>query len=68
MFDPASYTSVHNLAVNSDKRNFEDLLKKTVEAIFMFKSLKFNGFFGSVSSSGQESHRLEMRSYLDKVD
>ena len=60
MFDPASYTSVHNLAVNSDKRNFEDLLKKTVEAIFMCKCLKFNGFFGSVSSSGQENHRLEV--------
>ena len=60
MFDPASYTSVHNLAVNSDKRNFEDLLKKTVEAIFMMKCLKFNGFFGSVSSSGQENHRLEV--------
>merc|ERR1719336_2847346 len=60
MFDPASYTSVHNLAVNSDKRNFEDLLKKTVEAIFMCKCLKFNGFFGSVSSSSNENQRLEV--------
>ena len=60
MFDPASYTSVHNLAVNSDKRNFEDLLKKTVEALFMMKCLKFNGFFGSVSSSGTENHRMEV--------
>ena len=50
MFDPASYTSVHNLAVNSDKRNFEDLLKKTTEAIFMCKCLKFNGFFGDLDS------------------
>ena len=53
-FDPTSYRSVHNLAVNSDKRNFEDLLKKTTEAIFMSKCLKFNGFFGNSSSSNSD--------------
>ena len=57
MFDPASYTSVHNLAVNSDKRNFEDLLKKTVEAIFMMKCLKFNGFFGDPRNPPPEMSR-----------
>ena len=57
MFDPASYTSVHNLAVNSDKRNFEDLLKKTVEALFMMKCLKFNGFFGDPRNPPPEMSR-----------
>ena len=37
MFDPTSYRSVHNLATNTDKRPFEDLIKKTAEAIFMAK-------------------------------
>jgi hypothetical protein len=36
-FDPSSYRSVHNLATNTDRRAFEDLLKKTAEAIFMSK-------------------------------
>ncbi len=45
LFDPTSYRSVHNLATNTDKRSFEDLMKKTCEAIFMAKCLKFNGFF-----------------------
>ena len=43
LFDPTSYRSVHNLATNTDKRNFEDLMKKTAEAIFMARCLKFNG-------------------------
>ena len=46
LFDPTSYRSVHNLATNTDKRPFEDLLKKSCEAIFMAKCLKFSGFFG----------------------
>ena len=37
MFDPTSYRSVHNLATNTDKRHFEDLIKKTAEAVFMAK-------------------------------
>jgi hypothetical protein len=37
MFDPTSYRSVHNLATNTDKRQFEDIIKKTAEAIFMAK-------------------------------
>ena len=53
LFDPTSYRSVHNLATNTDKRNFEDLMKKTAEAIFMARCLKFNGFFGD----GEEDHR-----------
>ena len=52
----SSYRSVHNLAVNSDKRNFEDLLKKTAEAIFMCKCLKFNGFFGGLSSGNSNDN------------
>ena len=58
IFDGSSYRSVHNLAVNSDKRNFEDLLKKTAEAIFMCKCLKFNGFFGGLSSSSNSSDNI----------
>ena len=46
LFDPTSYRSVHNLATNTDKRPFEDLIKKTAIAVFMAKCLKFNGFFG----------------------
>ena len=34
------------MATNSSQRPFEDLMKKTAEAIFMSKCLKFNGFFG----------------------
>ena len=49
MFDSTNYHSVHNLATNVDKRPFEDLIKKTAEAVFMSKCLKFNGFFGSVT-------------------
>ena len=60
MFDSTSYKAVHNLAVNSDKRNFEDLLKKTAEAIFMCKCLKFNGFFGGLSGSSSDSVRGEI--------
>ena len=30
-FDPTSYRSVHFLATNTEKRPFEDLLKKTVQ-------------------------------------
>ena len=37
LFDPTSYRSVHNLATNTDKRHFEDLIKKTAEAVFMAK-------------------------------
>ena len=47
VFDPTAYRSVHNLATNTGQRPFEDLMKKTAEAIFMSKCLKFNGFFGS---------------------
>ena len=56
-FDPTSYRSVHNLATNTDKRNFEDLIKKTAEAIFMARCLKFNGFFGN----GEDDHTEETR-------
>ena len=56
-FDPTSYRSVHNLATNTDKRNFEDLIKKTAEAIFMARCLKFNGFFGN----GEDDHSEETR-------
>ena len=49
--------SVHNLAANTDKRNFEDLLKKTAEAIFMAKCLKFNGFFGDPRNPPPEMNR-----------
>ena len=31
-FDPTSYRAVHFLAANTEKRPFEDLLKKTVQA------------------------------------
>ncbi|CAB4057193.1 unnamed protein product [Lepeophtheirus salmonis] len=57
-FDPTSYRSVHNLATNADKRTFEDLIKKTVQAIFTEKCLKFNGFFGE--GSPEEVHRAEV--------
>lgn len=56
-FDPTTYRSVHNLAANTDKRNFEDLLKKTAEAIFMAKCLKFNGFFGDPRNPPPEMAR-----------
>ena len=46
VFDPTAYRSVHNLATNTGQRPFEDLMKKTAEAIFISKCLKFNGFFG----------------------
>ena len=49
LFDPSSYRSVHNLATNAEKRSFEDLIKRTAEAIFMTKCLKFNGFFGDIN-------------------
>ena len=48
---------MHNLAANTDKRNFEDLLKKTAEAIFMAKCLKFNGFFGDPRNPPPEMSR-----------
>ena len=48
---------MHGLAANTDKRNFEDLMKKTAEAIFMARCLKFNGFFGE----GEEDHSEETR-------
>ena len=44
MFDPTSYRSVHNLATNTDKRQFEDLIKKTAEAVFMAKVIDVNSF------------------------
>lgn len=59
-FDPTCYRSVHNLAANSDRRNFEDMLKKTAEAIFMTKCLKFNGFFGTSGGPSPETHRAEV--------
>ena len=59
-FDPTSYRSVHNLATNTDKRSFEDLVKKTAEAIFMSKCLKFNGFYGDQSTGTVEQHRAEI--------
>ena len=59
-FDPTSYRSVHNLATNSDKRSFEDLLKKTSEAIFMSKCLKFNGFYGETKDFTAEQQRAEI--------
>lgn len=54
LFDPHSYRAVHNLATNTDKRNFEDLMKKTAEAIFLARCLKFNGFFGT-QDEGEET-------------
>jgi hypothetical protein len=54
MFDPHSYRSVHNLATNTDKRSFEDLMKKSAEAIFMARCLRFNGFFGDQAKEDQE--------------
>ena len=65
-FDPASYRAVHSLAANSDKRNFEDLLKKTAEAIFMCKCLKFNGFFGGLSS-GSSSDNLRGEVFVSSL-
>ena len=59
-FDPTSYRSVHNLAANTDKRSFEDLLKKTTEAIFMCKCLKSKGFFGDPNNQTSESQRAEI--------
>ena len=60
LFDPTSYKSVHNLATNTEKRNFEDLMKKTAEAIFMAKCLKFNGFFGDgETDSSPETRKAE---------
>ena len=61
-FDSSSYRSVHNLATNVEMRSFEDLIKKTAEAIFMTKCLKFNGFFGDINKSGLEtdSRRAEI--------
>ena len=56
-FDPFSYKSVHNLATNTDKRTFEDLFKKTAEAVFMARCLKFNGFFGD----GEDDNSAETR-------
>ena len=56
-FDPTSYRSVHNLATNTDKRNFEDLMKKSAEAIFMARCLKFNGFFGDGENDNTEETR-----------
>jgi hypothetical protein len=62
LFDSTSYRSVHNLATNVEQRSFEDLIKKTSEAIFMTKCLKFNGFFGDINKLGNEtdSKRAEM--------
>ncbi len=61
LFDPTSYKSVHNLATNANKRNFEDLLKKAAEAIFMARCLKFNGFFGeSADDESEEARRAEV--------
>lgn len=57
LFDPHSYRSVHNLATNTDKRGFEDLMKKAAEAIFLARCLKFNGFFGH----GEEDDTEETR-------
>eukprot|EP00096_Caligus_rogercresseyi_P010373 TRINITY_DN3755_c0_g1_i1.p1 TRINITY_DN3755_c0_g1~~TRINITY_DN3755_c0_g1_i1.p1 ORF type:complete len:831 (-),score=261.39 TRINITY_DN3755_c0_g1_i1:283-2775(-) len=57
-FDPTSYRSVHNLATNADKRTFEDLTKKTAQAIFTAKCLSFNGFFGD--GTQEEVHRAEV--------
>ena len=57
LFDPTSYKSVHNLATNTEKRNFEDLMKKTAEAIFMAKCLKFNSFFGDGETDTSEETR-----------
>ena len=59
-FDPTSYRSVHNLATNTDKRTFEDTLKKTAEAIFMSKCLKFNGFYGDTTNFSPEQQRAEI--------
>jgi hypothetical protein len=52
MFDPTSYRSVHNLATNTDKRHFEDLIKKTAEAVFMAK-VNFKYMFSSIFSIDQ---------------
>ena len=62
MFDSTSYRSVHNLATNVESRSFEDLIKRTAEAIFMTKCLKFNGFFGDINKRGMEtdSQRAEI--------
>jgi len=59
-FDPTSYRSVHNLATNTDKRSFEDLIKKTAEAIFMSKCLKLNGFYGDTTTFTVEQQRAEI--------
>ena len=59
-FDPTSYRSVHNLATNSDNRSFEDLLKKSTEAVFMSKCLKFNGFYGDTTNFTTEQQRAEI--------
>jgi len=58
--DPTSYRSVHNLASNTDKRSLEDLIKKTAEAIFMSKCLKFNGFYGDPTGFSVEQQRAEI--------
>jgi hypothetical protein len=61
LFDPTSYRSVHNLAANTDRRPFEDLMKKTCEAIFMAKCLKFNGFFSmGGGGGGGDTQRAEI--------
>lgn len=66
-FDSTSYRSVHNLATNVGQRNFEDLIKKTAEAIFMAKCLKFNGFFGDLDRRGLESDSRRAEIFISSL-
>ena len=68
MFDSTSYSSVHNLATNVEQRLFEDLIKKTAEAIFMTKCLKFNGrFFGEINEKGLESNSQRAEIFISSL-
>lgn len=69
LFDSANYSSVHNLATNVEQRPFEDLIKRTCEAIFMTKCLKFNGFFSDINeketaSGSQQNPEILISSLL----
>lgn len=50
VYDSTDYRTVYNLVNHSDKRNMEDLLKYSLEALYLLKCLEATDFFKNTDS------------------
>ena len=59
IYDSSDYTTIYNLVGHVDKRDKDDLLKRTVAAVFIMKLLKLGGLYFNSSLEEKELSECE---------